>query len=71
MAKSIRDAMTEDPRSIGASASVVEAARLMREDHIGSLPITDDEKLDESGCRGRKSRADVGRGRLLSGPHQC
>jgi CBS domain-containing protein len=45
MAKSVRDAMTEDPRSIGSSASVVEAARLMREEHIGSLPITDDEKL--------------------------
>jgi CBS domain-containing protein len=45
MAKSVRDAMTEDPRSIGASASVVEAARLMREEHIGSLPVTDDEKL--------------------------
>ena len=45
MAKSVRDAMTEGPRSIGASASVVEAARLMREGHIGSLPITDDEKL--------------------------
>jgi CBS domain-containing protein len=45
MAKSVRDEMTEDPRSIGASASVVEAARLMREQHIGSLPITDDEKL--------------------------
>src|SRR5580765_6578018 len=45
MAKSVRDAMTEDPRSVGASASVVEAARLMREEHIGSLPITDDEQL--------------------------
>ena len=45
MAKSVREAMTEDPRSIGASASVVEAALLMREQHIGSLPITDDEKL--------------------------
>src|SRR2546429_9559223 len=45
MAKSVRDAMTEDPRSIGQSASVVEAARLMREEHIGSLPISDDEKL--------------------------
>jgi CBS domain-containing protein len=45
MAKSIRDAMTADPRSIGASASVVEAAQLMREKHIGSLPITDDEQL--------------------------
>jgi CBS domain-containing protein len=45
MAKNVRDAMTENPRSIGASASVVEAARLMREEHIGSLPITDDEQL--------------------------
>ena len=45
MANSVRDTMTADPRSIGASASVVEAARLMREEHIGSLPITDDEKL--------------------------
>jgi CBS domain-containing protein len=45
MAKSVRDAMTEDPRSIGQSVSVVEAARLMREEHIGSLPITDDEQL--------------------------
>jgi CBS domain-containing protein len=45
MAKSVRDAMTEDPHSIGASASVVEAARLMREQHIGSLPIADDRKL--------------------------
>ena len=45
MAKSVRDAMTENPRAIGASASVVEAARLMRDEHIGSLPITDDEEL--------------------------
>jgi CBS domain-containing protein len=45
MAKSVRDAMTEDPRSIGASASVVEAARLMREHHIGSLPVIEDERL--------------------------
>jgi len=45
MANSVRDAMTENPRSIGASASVVEAARLMREGDIGSLPITDEEQL--------------------------
>jgi CBS domain-containing protein len=45
MANRVRDAMTESPRSIGASASVVEAARLMREEHIGSLPITDDQNL--------------------------
>jgi CBS domain-containing protein len=42
MAKSIREAMTEDPRSIGASKSVVEAARLMRDEHIGSLPVTEE-----------------------------
>ena len=45
MAKSVRDAMTEDPRWISASASVVDAARLMREEHIGSLPITENELL--------------------------
>jgi len=45
MAKNVRDAMTENPHSIGHSASVVEAARLMRAQDIGSLPITDEEKL--------------------------
>ncbi len=44
MAKTVRDAMTANPRSIDASASVVEAARLMRQEHIGSLPVTEDEK---------------------------
>ena len=45
MAKSIRDEMTEGPRSIGASDSVVDAARLMLEEDIGSLPVTDDDQL--------------------------
>jgi len=45
MAKQVRDAMTEDPRSIGASEPVVDAARLMREQHVGSLPVTDNEQL--------------------------
>ncbi len=45
MVNSVRDAMTEHPRSIGPSASVVEAARLMRDEHIGSLPITDGDTL--------------------------
>jgi CBS domain-containing protein len=45
MVNSVREAMTEDPRSIDPSASVVEAARLMRDDHIGSLPITDGDTL--------------------------
>jgi CBS domain-containing protein len=42
MSKSVRHAMTEDPRSIDASASAVEAARIMRDQHVGSLPVTDD-----------------------------
>ena len=45
MVNSVREAMTEDPRSIGPSASVVEAARLMRDEHVGSLPITDGDTL--------------------------
>ena len=45
MANSVREAMTEDPRSIGKSVSVVEAARLMREQDIGALPITDGGQL--------------------------
>jgi len=45
MANSVRNAMTEDPRSIATSASVVEAAQRMREAHVGSLPITDGEQL--------------------------
>ena len=45
MAASVRDTMTENPRSIGVSASAVEAARLMRDEDIGSLPVTDGEAL--------------------------
>jgi CBS domain-containing protein len=36
---SVRETMTANPRSIETSASVVEAARLMRAEHIGSLPV--------------------------------
>ena len=45
MVNSVREAMTENPRSIGPSTSVVEAAQLMRDAHIGSLPITDGDTL--------------------------
>jgi CBS domain-containing protein len=45
MVNSVREAMTEDPRSIGPSASVVEAARMVRDEHVGSLPITDGDTL--------------------------
>jgi CBS domain-containing protein len=39
MAKTIREAMTQNPRSIDVSGSIVEAARMMRDDNVGSLPV--------------------------------
>ena len=45
MAKSIRDAMTSNPRTIDRSASLVDAARLMRDADTGVVPIVDGDKL--------------------------
>ncbi|HUC34550.1 MAG TPA: CBS domain-containing protein [Gaiellaceae bacterium] len=45
MTKSVRDAMTANPLSISPASSVVEAARLMRDRHVGSLPVVEDERL--------------------------
>ena len=45
MTRTIRDAMTENPRSIGASDSVVDAARMMRDDGVGSLPVVEEGRL--------------------------
>jgi CBS domain-containing protein len=45
MARSIRDTMTADPRSISPGDPIVEAARLMRDENVGSLPVTDEGKL--------------------------
>jgi CBS domain-containing protein len=45
MAKSVRDTMTADPRSITPGAPIAEAARLMRDEDIGSLPVTEEGKL--------------------------
>jgi len=45
IAKSVRDAMTEDLRSIAASASAVDAAQRMREGDVGSLPVVENERL--------------------------
>jgi CBS domain-containing protein len=42
MAKSVQEVMTASPRSVSAGDSVVEAARLMRDEDIGSLPVIDD-----------------------------
>jgi CBS domain-containing protein len=45
MADSIRDVMTKSPRSLESGASVMEAARLMRDEDAGIIPVVEGEKL--------------------------
>jgi CBS domain-containing protein len=42
---SIRDTMTADPRSIAPGDPIVDAARLMRDGDVGSLPVTEEGRL--------------------------
>jgi CBS domain-containing protein len=41
MAETVRDAMTREPKCLDASAPVVEAARLMRDEDIGAVIVTE------------------------------
>lgn len=41
MAKTIRDAMTTDPRSVERSTSIVEVAQLMKSEDVGVIPVVD------------------------------
>ena|SRR3989442_13520044 len=43
--KKVREAMSRDPRSVGESTSVQEAARVMKEQDVGSLQVVEDERL--------------------------
>jgi CBS domain-containing protein len=43
--ETVREAMTSSPTTIAANATVVEAARLMASENVGSLPVVDDESL--------------------------
>ena len=45
MGKSVRDTMTSQPTSIDASQTVNDAARVMRDENVGSLPVTDQGRL--------------------------
>jgi CBS domain-containing protein len=45
MAERIREVMTSDPRSLESGSTVMEAARLMRDEDAGSIPIVEGEKL--------------------------
>src|SRR5690348_13880662 len=45
MARSIRDLMTNNPRSLESGSSVMEAARLMRDEDTGIVPVVEGERL--------------------------
>ncbi len=45
MAKTIADVMTADPRTIEPETTVEEAARVLRDEDVGSLPIVQDGHL--------------------------
>jgi CBS domain-containing protein len=45
MGKSIQDAMTSNPRGVETSTAIVDAARLMKSEDVGSLPVVDGERL--------------------------
>ena len=45
MAKTVRDTMTTQPASVERSRPVAEAARLMRDQNVGSLPVVEEGRL--------------------------
>jgi CBS domain-containing protein len=45
MAKLVRDAMTPNPRTIQRDVSVVEAAKIMEEADVGSIPVVDADEI--------------------------
>ena len=45
MGKSIRDAMTTNPRGVETSTPIAEAAKLMKNEDVGPLPVLEGGKL--------------------------
>jgi CBS domain-containing protein len=45
MGKRVREVMTKNPRTCAADAAVIEAARLMKQEDVGSVPIVEDGHL--------------------------
>jgi len=45
MGTSVQDLMTSNPRTIGSESSVVEAAKIMRDEDVGIVPIVDGDRL--------------------------
>ena len=55
MAKTVRDAMTPNVRSAAPTDSLADAAQMMKEEDVGSLPVVEDDRLigiltDRSRC---------------------
>src|SRR5205807_3375798 len=45
MAETIRDVMTRSPRTIDSAGSAVDAARLMRDEDVGLIPIVESDRV--------------------------
>lgn len=45
MADGIRDVMTTNPRSVESGSTAMEAARIMRDEDVGIVPVVEGEKL--------------------------
>jgi CBS domain-containing protein len=45
MANTIRDVMTSNPSTIEPSTTIVEAARLMKSEDVGAIPIVEGDRL--------------------------
>jgi CBS domain-containing protein len=45
MGKSVRDAMTQNPRFVGPSETVTDAARVLTNENVGSVPVVDGDRL--------------------------
>jgi CBS domain-containing protein len=45
MAQTIRDLMTRSPRTVDTAGSAVDAARLMRDEDVGLIPIVESDRL--------------------------
>ena len=45
MGKSIRDAMTSNPKGVDTSTTIADAARLMKSEDVGPLPVVEGDRL--------------------------
>jgi CBS domain-containing protein len=43
MSKSVHEVMTRNPRVVSRSAAALDAAKIMREEDVGSVPVVDDD----------------------------